>query len=225
MLSFLYISLVSCGAALLVVGIMFSTFAAVAYNRAFFRMEYRLNDTAKALKLSDTELERLTDKLVRYFSGRDDSLQTYVTFSGDSEPEPFYSEDELSHMADVKVIFAAVNRMTVACIFIPAIILIAVLLLDKRKARHLELGSLIGSAFILLFFIALGLYVAVDFEGGFVVFHKIFFPQGNWSFSSDMIILLPETLFLHATIIILCGGIVPAVALLTFGAVKRKKQK
>lgn len=224
-LSSVFLLLTSLGAALLIIGIMFTAFATVAYNRAFFKMEYRLNNTAEKLYLSEAELDKLTEKLVRYFSGKDDSLQTYVVFDGETTEEPFYTEDELSHMADVKVIFANVNLMLITFLTAAAVIFIIVLVFDKKRTRHFKQGSVLGSSIVLLIFIVLGLYAALDFDGAFTVFHKIFFPQGNWTFSTDMVVLLPQTLFFHATIIILCGGIIPAASLFTYGIIKRKPKK
>lgn len=221
-LSSLFLFLTTISAILLIVGLVFTTFAAVAYNRAFFRMEYRINNTAEILNLSDTELNKLTDKLVRYFSGKDETLQTYVVFDGEDTAEPFYTEDELSHMADVKIMFTNVNRILVVSLVTSAVIFIAVLLLDKKRTRHFKLGSLFGSSFVLLLFIVLGLWAAIDFNGAFEIFHMLFFPQGNWSFTTDMILLLPQTLFFHATIIIICGGFVSAASLFTYGIIKIK---
>ncbi|WP_120003021.1 DUF1461 domain-containing protein [Nesterenkonia muleiensis] len=114
--------------------------------------------------------------------------------------EPLFTEAEVSHMADVKILIW--YAMIIAAGLVVISLLLALLLRRWRPggfARGLFAGA----------WVTLGLMVAgvvtpllIGWERFFTEFHHLFFPQGNWSFASDsaLIRLYPEQFWIDAGI-------------------------
>jgi len=109
------------------------------------------------------------------------------------------TEAEKSHMSDVKKIFLFIQLMMVAS-------LVSILILvnhykkklnkkefDKLISKSLRTSSIINISFILL----IGFFALFFFESFWTYFHYLFFPQGNWAFpwNSLLITLFPPSYF------------------------------
>jgi integral membrane protein (TIGR01906 family) len=108
----------------------------------------------------------------------------------------FLSSDEQSHMTDVKHLFDAayILDLIAAGLLIGVIAVFAAAKMWTRFDELLE-RSLRGAGWTILplcFF--LGLATLINFEKLWILFHAIFFPQGNWAFAPDSILitLYPE---------------------------------
>lgn len=119
----------------------------------------------------------------------------YITGGTEDPPRAFggefFTEDEYSHMADVRRVF------DVAKFFVPAALVIIVVRLQRARARSSrDMWCLVrdGSLLALAFLVAAGLFGLVAFDQLFLAFHYVFFPQGNFLFppSSNLIRLYPE---------------------------------
>ncbi|MCL2751500.1 MAG: TIGR01906 family membrane protein [Firmicutes bacterium] len=219
---------------LLIVGLMFVTFTAVAYNRAFYRMEHNMWSTRSELGIDQDDLDRVVDQLIRYFTRPKQSLQVEVEFLRDapgSDARDFYTEDAISHMADVKKMFTAVHYMAGFFTGGALAMFAAIFLFDKKRRRKtLADGAFWGAGAFLLISVLIGGIMLYDFEWGFTLFHEVFFrKQGNWQFpmGDTLITLLPEELFMHAAFIILFVGLAAAAALFIYGLtskIRRRKQ-
>ena len=108
----------------------------------------------------------------------------YVTGESDRPPVSFgasvFTPDEYAHMADVRQVFIAF-RLTAAA---AAIIGVGLVL---RAARRRAAVSLIrASALIAAVGVAaIAIVAAVAFDPLFLLFHEVFFPQGNFLFPAD----------------------------------------
>jgi len=231
----------------LIIGFMFLSVGFTVYNKAFYEFEFRKSKVDEnififtrydgtALEISRGELDKVRDKLIGYFSGKDDSLQTMVIFDGNPEPIKFYTDfeavgedNEISHMADVLVVFNAVRLA--GWILLPAgLALAAVSCIFSNKGERLRKaarGTIVGAITFIGVLGFIGIAMLIDFSGAFWVFHEVFFPQGNWSFpaSSNMLGILQESLFMNAAFIILGCGVGFAVILLIAGLVIKLKTK
>lgn len=116
-------------------------------------------------------------------------------FRGEQEslPETF-GEDEQSHLADVKVLL---DRSRLLCVLLILLWLGCNLYaLYRRKparvARNLVAGGIAALALTALLVLA-----ALFFPQAFILFHEVFFPQGNWQFpmESALIRLFPRGFF------------------------------
>ena len=205
----------------------------VVQSRAFFNWQFDINDAEFEVGLDREQLNKVRDQLRGYFGGRRETLQIYVIFEGETEPLPFYTEDELSHMRDVYYVFLGF-RITAWLLVLSGIITLITLGVILRKEflkRYLRIissGAIIGGAVFLSIITSLALLIVATWERAFEIFHYIFFPQGNWQFAdSNMINMLPGTLFMHAGLIIAGAGVTVAVVFVLAGIaskmiVKRK---
>jgi integral membrane protein (TIGR01906 family) len=120
---------------------------------------------------------------------------TYIT-GGVADPPrfepPLFTEDEYSHMADVRRVFDG------AKLFIPAGLFVMAIRLQRARARSAEAmfrlarDGAVASGVALA---AVGMIAAVAFEQAFLLFHEVFFPQGNFLFdpaTSNLVRLYPD---------------------------------
>lgn len=176
----------------------------VFFNPLFYNYAFKKFDVLNELAINQSDLNRVRNNIILFFMFFKSSLQTVVTKDGTSQN--FYTDLELSHMHDVRGFF----------IFFLIIIIISVLLLsfsglyylyNKKKYdvnKKVGLFLIIIPSVFIAFLSLIGIFIALDFDKAFTLFHEIFFPQGNWEFENSlMITLLPEGLFLDGAIIIL----------------------
>jgi integral membrane protein (TIGR01906 family) len=102
---------------------------------------------------------------------------------------PFYSADEQSHMRDVRVVlYGFLLLALVSLVFV-----VASLVRAPRNAGRWKAVSR-GGLWLTSAIVVLGVFAFVAFDQAFLLFHEIFFPGGNFSFSDDsnLIRLYPE---------------------------------
>ncbi|MDO8240905.1 MAG: DUF1461 domain-containing protein [Candidatus Moranbacteria bacterium] len=102
------------------------------------------------------------------------------------------TESEAAHMQDVKNLFVVGEWMLVISIMI---LVGSYFILKNPQTYWCSLRA--GSVLTIIIIILLGIFMLFDFENIFIHFHQIFFPQGNWIFPSNslMIQIFPESLF------------------------------
>jgi integral membrane protein (TIGR01906 family) len=119
---------------------------------------------------------------------------SYVTGGTGAAPAPgrFYTADEVSHMEDVRRVFDGAKILVPAGMFVMAI--------RMYVARARGLASLLqlmrdGAVVAALAVAGIGLVAALAFDAAFLLFHQLFFPQGNFLFdpaTSNLIRLYPD---------------------------------
>jgi uncharacterized membrane protein len=117
---------------------------------------------------------------------------TYVIGVSDVAIGPacsLFTSDERAHMADVRAVFRGAEYAAALALFI----LIFRVERARRRGEALRLvraGSLIAAGIAG----AIGVAAAVAFDPLFLLFHEVFFPQGNFLFAPDsnLIRLYPE---------------------------------
>ncbi len=185
-----------------------------------FRSKFAKNNAMEAVELSQPELDRVMYGLIDYFKGKSDDLQIHVTFESIGEPRPFYTEDELSHMADVKKVFDGFEAAAIVLLVLSLVGLGLLAFLTKKSdiPALLSRGAVFGCGILFGVLLLIGLALLLFFEPLFTAFHAVFFPQGNWQFpwDSNMLAILPESLFLTAAILIAVSGV--SFGVLLFGA-------
>lgn len=105
-------------------------------------------------------------------------------FAGRSGMPGGYTEDEISHMQDVKQVILGANLVFEILVFI--IVGSGWYLISSDSWRE-GLGYGGGSTGGLL--LLLLLLVLLDFNDVFTLFHRIFFSQGNWQFGADSLLI------------------------------------
>ncbi|MEX2046200.1 MAG: DUF1461 domain-containing protein [Chloroflexota bacterium] len=118
----------------------------------------------------------------------------YVTSGRDAPPElgTLYTAEELSHMRDVRGVFDGVK------IVIPAGMFVMALRMYRARTRGVETllrlirdGAVVAGVAVA----AAGVLAAVAFDTAFLLFHQVFFPQGNFLFdpaTSNLVRLYPD---------------------------------
>ena len=141
---------------------------------------------------------------------------TYVIGVSDVAIGPacsLFTSDERAHMADVRAVFRGAEYAGALALFV----LIFRVERARRRGGALRLvraGSLIAAGIVG----AIGVAAAVAFDPLFLLFHEVFFPQGNFLFAPDsnLIRLYPEWYWQGITAGVGLSFI--AVALLVAGA-------
>jgi integral membrane protein (TIGR01906 family) len=133
----------------------------------------------------------------------------YVAKGTPRQADVFFTKDEVSHLDDVFFIFRIVRiSISVAAFFGWGILIASIHAHGSlspaayRRARSILLGVALFTILCLF-----------SFSSFFVAFHRIFFPQGNWEFpdNSLLIQLFPLTFWKVEVGGVLCGGIVFAL--------------
>ena len=119
----------------------------------------------------------------------------YVTGeTGDATLEPgrqVFSADEYAHMADVRRVFGAFRIAAASAAILGSVLILGVALRRRRAAvlliRDAGLAAAIGVA-------AIAIAAVVAFDPLFLVFHEVFFPQGNFLFGpeSNLLAVYPD---------------------------------
>lgn len=104
----------------------------------------------------------------------------------------FYGAREKGHLRQVQGVIAGVRRATV----LASLLLLVGLILDRRALRRIVLAE---AALVVL----VGSVAALAFEPAFLLFHQVFFPQGNFLFdpaTDNIVLLYPEAYWLGVTL-------------------------
>ena len=116
-----------------------------------------------------------------------------------SMPDIPFSESGAFHFEEVKNIVVGLYIFGAASLCANIIIL----LLTKKQNRREILRK--GAIVSLIFPIAIGTAIALNFDRFFVLFHKVFFNNDYWMFdyrTDPVITILPEEFFMHCAIFI-----------------------
>lgn len=100
--------------------------------------------------------------------------------------------DAVSHLQDCNVLIRAATPWLWACAGASFLVLAALHLANKRNPRCARTASRIctvAPCVLLVLLAAAGAWAAVDFDGFFSAFHGVFFPQGNWTFGYDSLLI------------------------------------
>lgn len=121
-----------------------------------------------------------------------------------------FTQREYSHMSDVRTVFIAAQ----VAMALAALLLVG---LAMRAWRRGVLARLIraGAASALAVIAGVGVLAALAFDAAFLLFHQIFFPQGNFLFAADsnLLAIYPEAYFYGVTVRIGASFVLLALAL------------
>jgi integral membrane protein (TIGR01906 family) len=105
-------------------------------------------------------------------------------------PDPIFTADESTHMADVRAVFRGAEYAAALALFV-AIFRIARARRRGDALRLVRAGALTAAGIVAI----IGVAAALAFDPLFLLFHDVFFPQGNFLFdpaTSNLIRLYPE---------------------------------
>lgn len=96
-------------------------------------------------------------------------------------------ESAFEHLDDCYKLISGVKPLLIGCAAFSILSLLLLIVTGKRKAasRIMLFTPLLMAAFL----IACGAWAAFDFNSFFAVFHGVLFPQGNWTFPYDSLLI------------------------------------
>lgn len=96
-----------------------------------------------------------------------------------------FTESEASHLEEVRNIMQYADH-----VFYVLLLAVTVIVTYYRKDKDFVLKLFgYGGKFTIATMLLLGFLSFLFFEGVFALFHQIFFPQGNWQFATDSLII------------------------------------
>ena len=165
---------------------------------------------AEMLRAAPPEVSGLPEKdyagvgtmTAEYLCGKRADFQYVVSAedpNGTCMRREVFQAHEAAHMADCRALVALDGRVCIGSFLIAA--LCAAAGLRRRKDREAFLrGALWGAAGFAGIAACLGIWALADFDGLFVAFHRIAFPQGGWILNSEtdlLIRLMPVPFFIR----------------------------
>lgn len=133
-----------------------------------------------------------------------------------------YTENEISHLQDVQRLVEFAKYYFIFLLVVEIVLLILIYQTDKKEFYQPFLYS--GLASFIFIFLVLS-FILTDFETIFTLFHKIFFPQGNWQFASGSLLtsFFPESFFYKIATEIFVKSIIFSIIFIVLGFFLRKK--
>ncbi len=166
------------------------------------------------------DLNTLVDlhrRTLAYVLGSAPELPTFASTS-----RPLFDDDERSHMRDVRALFGALNVAFGAGV----LLVVGALGWTGRPSHSRLVRDASIAAGVAVSVIALA--AAIAFDPLFLLFHEVFFPQGNFLFGPDsnLLILYPDAYWYGVTLRIgLTFVAVMAVIAIALSATLRRSRR
>lgn len=167
--------------------ILFGSFSLIFNYKSLYYSEYQKNgvytDISERNDINITEsksyVKDVTENIFSFFKGQ--------------EELKYFSDEEKSHMKDVKFVVSGINFIYYSsALFFIILFFIIYFLTKPDKLLFIERLSKIvyyGSLSSLIFLITIFLWSVFSFETLFYLMHLILFPQGNWMFPADSLLI------------------------------------
>jgi integral membrane protein (TIGR01906 family) len=212
------------GSVALVLIIICSAFSSFIFNHRFYHQEYVKNGVYAHLDVNTSR--DITVNLFDYVHGKD-SLH-------------YFTPAEQSHLADVKsliqagfLVYGLAIIILVLCIVFlvrEQVVRVKKRLVYTRAVKSISKMLLAAAIITLVLVVILALLSSSDFSGVFSAFHQVFFPQGNYTFPDDslLITLFPQQFFQDiaqhiAVQVVITAGIIAIVAGSVLWVLRTKK--
>ncbi len=188
------------GAVLLLFGLLAAALNAIFNRTGWLYKEYLYNlenTIYKEYDISAEDASRVLSRMMYYSTGRADDLDVTIVENG--EEVPFFNEKELSHMRDVRKLTKTFMWLGIISLGMGTAIPITLKCFKKTDAlRTFSKAFLIALGVLLVVIIALGIWIAVDFDSFWTMFHVVFLDLESSTFDpaqSRMIRICPPELF------------------------------
>jgi integral membrane protein (TIGR01906 family) len=176
------------------------------YTRGFHRY-----DIASVTGLAPDQLEKAAAGLRDYFNNGQPYIDVVVTRNG--QPFTLFNQREVDHLKDVKALFR-LGYKAAGVTLLYAIAFTLAALFWWRDRRQLWVGMRNGGILALVLMAALGVTIAVDFNGFFLEFHLLSFANDFWELNPAtdyLVMLFPQPFWFDATAFIAAGAAGAAV--------------
>ncbi len=204
----------------------------IASFKAYYLRQYELNNTIINLKeiskinITFDELKIISSNMIDYLFCKNDSMQ-YVL----KDNTNFFSNQAISHMADVKILFK--GGIIISIILFIIFLLLSIYIYKNFKNIKVNYFKIYLNIFLifLIILIFIVIFAIIDFDSLFTIFHHLIFPNKDkfndafFSYNDTLIILLPINFFMKIGSIIAITFIILFLIGLFFTYYLNKKQK
>jgi len=205
--------------------LLFGSFSLIFNYKGAYYSEYEKNNVYEnVVKLKNMNIaesreyvKNVTDNIFKFFKNKEDLK--------------YFSEEEKSHMKDVKFVVSSIKFIYyISTILFITLFFIIYFLSNKNKILFMEnLYKIIiyGSSASFILLIIIFLWAVFSFDTLFLFMHLILFPQGNWMFpeGSLLITLFPEQFFFDMALRMFVYAIFQSVIFFIIGYWLRKQVK
>ncbi len=141
----------------------------------------------------------VVDRIIGYLNYQYDNLE----FGSDEfDQYILLSDDAISHMEDVKVLYTSLRILAVISFIVGVSVSIYLYKKDKKEFYFTFRSLPLMVAYLIAF---VGAYILIDFNRAFTIFHNILFTTDDWLLDPNdiLIILLPNNFWIVSGFIIL----------------------
>lgn len=186
-------------------------------SEAYMRSEFIRTDVPFFTGISIDNLIKVDARVRDFIKGRAETLDVKTEIK--SAERGVFSPDEKAHLSDVKKLYGSF------CIAVCAFgIYLVIFLSASSKYDKIFMLDVVKSATVTASF--LPLVIAACFNRAFVLFHKMFFPGGNWRFDiekSVMVNIYTEAFFEKLCILMSVGNTVICLILFMLALFKSRR--
>ena len=199
----------------------------VTFDKDYYYKEYVKYEVGKVQSLSEKDLHVITNNLLSYLGGRQNSL-SFVIDRDKSLNRDFFSSQDKSHMVDVRNMYLFLRNLGIFAALVLGISLYEILRKPAYKEnihRFLGTGAILG----IIPFLIIGILMMIDFNKYFILFHQLVFTNNLWLMDpavDNLVNIFPEAFFLDMGIRIISGYIIGLLAvvvlsLATIGKIRK----
>ncbi|MFC1800885.1 DUF1461 domain-containing protein [Nanoarchaeota archaeon] len=148
-----------------------------------------------------------------------------IEFLKDNEPlEVNYSENEISHLEDVKSLMTKMNYYFIG---VTVLIILSLLYIYKQDKKQIYKAFLYGGIVSFAVLMAILLWIIIDFTSIFDIFHKLLFQDGTYTFGPDEILpkIFPVSFFFNISKEIFTKTVISSAIFIALGFALKKKRK
>jgi len=159
------------------VSLLFLSIRLLGLEPYFFRWFYAQNNTAANLGMSNSDLMRATQQLLKYMLDQASTIQSEVVVNGQSTL--MFNDREIHHMVDVLILIRMMRIVMFMSLSASAIIYWTqrhqLAFKAKLKQTYTIALSVLGGLMA-----ALGVFALFDFESFWTFFHLVLFRNDLW---------------------------------------------
>lgn len=153
---------------------LFISIIPIASNSSYYMKQYERNGVGEYLKgYSIEQLKEVTDSITSYLFNKKESMQVYFN------DKPFFSDQAISHMSDVKDLFNLGVILGIISIILSITLLVYLIYRRKEIKKRFRLASYLTFGFFLIIILVIGVLALIDFDSFWTNFHHILFPDIN----------------------------------------------
>jgi integral membrane protein (TIGR01906 family) len=172
---------------LLVLIIFSASFFMTFFNRGFYNKEFK--KYGQYDELGTMGVQKTVDYLIKYLTSENSDINQIPELNG-------FTAEEKSHLEDVRKIINVVKWMGIISLVLLIAALVRLYILkdfNQNLKRIFVYGSIAAFALLVILFV-----ISLNFPSFFESFHKLLFPQGNYTFPANYLLikLFPEGFFM-----------------------------